>query len=265
MILKSLFRLSELFIRDAMKVGTKGFNGNWKADKVLELQRNGVAVIEDFIETAVCDRIVEAISGFFSNPTEQMWVDDELSDYRIFGAELIDSRIRDFSEYSELLNLANIIHRKDSFCYTTLAARLKFTENNLGSGGGWHRDTAIGLRQFKAILYLSDVSPTSGPFEYLKGSHSKWSLWDFFLKYGIAYGANRIPDEDMNRILRDKAYSLGTYTSKKGTLIVANTFGIHRGSPIQAGDRFALTNYYYPIDSNLQYLNSKFNPLLRYP
>ena len=37
-----------------------------------------------------------------------------------------------------------------------------------------------------------------------------------------------------------------TFTAKAGTLILFDSSTIHRGAPITAGTRYALTNYYYP-------------------
>ena len=39
---------------------------------------------------------------------------------------------------------------------------------------------------------------------------------------------------------------VSTLSGAQGDLIIANTFGIHRGAPVTAGTRYALTNYYYP-------------------
>ena len=35
------------------------------------------------------------------------------------------------------------------------------------------------------------------------------------------------------------------FLGKAGTLLLVNTTGIHRGRPLKAGSRYALTNYYY--------------------
>ena len=51
----------------------------------------------------------------------------------------------------------------------TKANKVKYNKNNLGSGGGWHRDDFN--FQFKAILYLNDVSMDNGPFQLIENSN----------------------------------------------------------------------------------------------
>ena len=42
------------------------------------------------------------------------------------------------------------------------------------------------------------------------------------------------------------------YKRKPGTVILFNSSTIHRGSPIINGERYSLTNYYYPCRRSLE-------------
>ena len=56
----------------------------------------------------------------------------------------------------------------------TMANRIVSYKNNLGSGGGWHRDDVT--TQFKAILYLTNVNKDTGAFELVEKSNKFFYL-----------------------------------------------------------------------------------------
>ena len=114
---------------------------------------------------------------------------------------------------------------------------------NQGSGEGWHRDAF--MRQFKAILYLSDVGPDNGPFQFVKDSYRPRQVLRDIWKGGLRYMQNRLSEPEVERILMGSPDRLCTYTAKAGTLILVDTSSIHRGMPIENGTRYALTNYYF--------------------
>lgn len=124
--------------------------------------------------------------------------------------------------------------------------RVEYREGNLGSGGGWHRD-AVHEQQFKAILYLSDVGPDNGGFEYLINTHRKSSVYKTILSNDIGFAQDKFSEEEMKEILEDhgETYQRKTITGPAGTLILADTSGIHRGSPIADGSRYAITQYIF--------------------
>ena len=111
------------------------------------------------------------------------------------------------------------------------------------------------------MLYLSDVSSENGPFEYLENSNKALSLIDMTINFGLEHSQNRLTHKIVSeKILRKKRYKSVDFKAKKGTLILFNSFGIHRGKPLNSGNRYALTNYYFPkvyIQKNIQYLTEK--------
>jgi ectoine hydroxylase-related dioxygenase (phytanoyl-CoA dioxygenase family) len=115
---------------------------------------------------------------------------------------------------------------------------------NEGSGGGWHVDSW--LTQYKAMVYLSDVNITNGPFEYVLGSNRLqvriWLLWrKSFSK------STRFQDSEVEEVIRRfKFCRKVTFTGGKGTVVLFDPCGLHRGAPIQSGSRLAMTNYYMP-------------------
>jgi len=127
-----------------------------------------------------------------------------------------------------------------------MAGRVTAAPGNRGSGGGWHRDSFA--RQFKAIIYLDDVDESRGPFEYLTETTSLGSMVRDIWRGGLAYGQTRLPETQVEPLIAGRPGALRTVTGRAGTLVLADTRGIHRGMPIATGARHALTNYYFAPD-----------------
>lgn len=121
----------------------------------------------------------------------------------------------------------------------------------------WHRDYND-RRLVKVFLYLNDVQD-NGPFEFLTGSHGKGALADKFNRTGPD-GYRAYPDNDeMEELLRpypqvdlaevqaesrtgkaapwNKQVARLLCTGKAGTLLFADTFGLHRGGYVRSGHR----------------------------
>ena len=131
---------------------------------------------------------------------------------------------------------------------TLLAGRLGHNdESSTGSGGGWHRDSYS--QQFKSILYLTNVTERNGPFQYIKKSHLRSNIRKILTMRALDHEGGRITrytEADIDLILSKFDYTIKTCTGGIGTLIFADTRGIHRGYPIENGERFSLTTYYTP-------------------
>ncbi|MEP4299002.1 MAG: hypothetical protein ABJ340_04865, partial [Paraglaciecola sp.] len=135
-----------------------------------------------------------------------------------------------------------------------MASKISFVPNNLGSGQGWHRDVAVSY-QFKAILYLSDVDTHSGPFQYYNKSGNCLAMLNLERKEKLPVAQNRFTEKEAK--LFDQR-CITEICAPAGTLILANTRGIHRGKPISSGNRYALTSYQWPhaIPNHIQpYVN----------
>ena len=207
----------------------------------------GVHCIPNFFSKIECHTLISEIDRVLSDYNQHMLVDDEQSDHRLFGADRVSVPIQSFWEHPTLRNYTQSYLGYRSFSPHiqgfTLAARLNYTPKNLGSGGGWHRDT-IYDKQFKAIVYLTDVDESNGPFQYISGTHTLKSKYDLIKRYQFTHEHNRVTHKDAITMSEDPNYPLQTFPGKAGTVILADTSGIHRGKPIESGTRYALTNYY---------------------
>jgi len=185
--------------------------------------------IKCFADEAQCAMLRDTVDRAIAEDTIKIWRDDEGSDIRIYNAE------RKVPEFSPLYD-AMVAHYtsergvapKHSFL---MVNRLIPMEGNLGSGGGWHRDTW--LRQYKIFVFLSDVGEANGPFEYIPGSNR----WSAKLKDLIRYRRSlRVPAGHV----RGESVLL-TVSAGEGTYFDTTT--LHRGSPIREGARYAATLY----------------------
>lgn len=210
------------------------FNSNTNLQK--ELRANGVVLIQNFLTDNDCESFKESINELIGNENYS-WKDSEDSDFRIFGFENMNTKSVDIFQKLET-QYASYVSRK-TLEKTLMANFVKFKENNKGSGGGWHRDS-LNRRQLKFMVYLSDVNEDNGPFQYLKGSHVFSSK---FRTNGAGYKKVRYTQEEISKYSR--SWPLVNCIGKKGSCVVFDSSGLHRGSPLKHGNRYAITQYMF--------------------
>jgi hypothetical protein len=214
------------------------------AEIVDKINDDGIIVIDNFYSAEKCDVLIKEIDRLLIDKKDKVQGDALGADNRIFGADRASDLIHNFFTNEFISAIKDAYHKKNNIIGFTLAARINAAKNNLGSGGGWHRDSIYG-KQFKAIIYLTDTSEENGPFQYIPETHKPLSKVKTVAKYKIKAFQNRISQEEIDFIIDNSEYEISTLTGKKGTLILTDTTGIHRGKPLEKGCRYALTNYYF--------------------
>jgi hypothetical protein len=224
-----------------------------------QVEAKGICIVEDFWSRETCaaarnevDRIITQYPQYVNGNAK--------ADQRVYGANNASQIIADFANDEVLASVASAYNRKFTRTAFTLAARMPAMVGNQGSGEGWHRDAF--LRQFKAILYLSDVAPENGPFQLIQDSHRRARVQSDMRAGNLKYMQYRLSDSEIERIVAAEPERKITYTARAGTLILVDTTTLHRGQPIEAGTRYALTNYYLPEDRIESSLYEKFDVLL---
>lgn len=225
------------------------------------IKTEGFVIIENFMSDRECDHYKELIDNFIKTKHDLVWRDETKSDERIYFSNQyiseFDGIFRDpfirkaLRGHTGCLNPVGFV----------LANKISFVDNNAGSGGGWHRDSLIN-HQFKAILYLSDVTASNGPFQYIRSSNTKRSLFNNFIKGDSIFGKHRFSNNEIDNYLkRLPERDLVTITGRKGTLLLVDTKGIHRGSPLIQGNRYALTTYFWDqrIPKHVANMHPRFN------
>ena len=201
--------------------------------KMRQLQSQTLQVFPGHLAPEVCSELIERIEDAISQgPHPRLWQDAAGSDTRILG---FDQDIPDILAEFDIDNLVSAIDAytgRRTKSWFLMANRVVPRYQNLGSGGGWHRDSPFS-HQVKCIWYLSDVGLDNGAFQY-------------------------IPGTNVNLISTCRVYPLGqtrfdsihtgeeSVVANAGTLLVCDTKCIHRGRPIKSGARYAITLYTSP-------------------
>ena len=91
------------------------------------------------------------------------------------------------------------------------------------------------LKFLKVFIYLSEVKSSSGAHQFVQSSHKKFPLSDFPVS-----NLQSIPE--YFRINQDHISSIygkdsiRTFEGCKGTIIIEDTSGFHRGNPLEPGE-----------------------------
>lgn len=209
---------------------------------------HGIAVVPDYWTAERCAAARDAIDAFLAARPERVWTDATGADRRVYGLERVDPIARAFHEDPLLAEVARAVWRAPCVNGFVSAGRVDAVANNRGSGGqSWHRDGTT--QRFKAILYLSDVGEADGPFEYVRGTVRIGDRLTRIVRDGATARQRAFDDAGVARMEVGAPGSVVTACGPAGTLVVADTFGVHRGRPLRSGPRYALTNYYFDAAS----------------
>jgi hypothetical protein len=116
----------------------------------------------------------------------------------------------------------------------------------------WHRDFNDRLL-LKAFLYLLDVDEEAGPFEYVPRSFPGGPLGDLW-PWAPGGTESYPPAEEFDRRLADAR--IETFAAPRGTLILCNTAGFHRGGFARSKPR-ALATWTYASPAALKALSER--------
>ena len=223
-----------------------------------ELDRAGICIIPGYWSAETCERARAEVDRVIKDYPQYV-NGNAKADVRVYGANNGSALIQEFAQDSTLLEVASAYNREPTRTAFTLAARMPASAGNKGSGEGWHRDAFP--RQVKAILYLTDVQPENGPFQWVTDSHRRVELLREKRSPDLEYNQYRLTEEHVARLLRLQPEREKTFTAQAGTLILVDTSSVHRGMPIRAGTRYALTNYYFQEGKIDESLYEKFDVL----
>ena len=224
------------------------------------LHRDGVCIVEKFLPVDVCDCLRKETRTLMEAFPDAVHCDPLGADRRLFLGPVPTGPLAKIFSDERLASCASVILGAGTVNLATLVGHLTAVPGNSGSGGGWHRDSFA--NQFKAMIYLSDVGPENGPFQYILGSHNLRAMIRDQRRAELGIDQTRITEGQIARLLNEKPQRLASVTGLAGTLILADTTGLHRGTPIVSGERYALTNYYYPSRAVTAGLTDHFKPIL---
>lgn len=235
--------LVESLIRNFRLLFSRAKNNNVNA----MLKETGIVKIDGFYTKEECKKLRDKIDHYIESENTNLWIDESGADHRVYFINEIDGEFNKFYKHPRireaLLNYTGCSNPSGML----LAARIDAKEGNLGSGGGWHRDSPI-RHQFKAICYLSDVDTNHGPFQYVKGSHHKIDILKAYLSGIFSAGQFRFTEQEVDDYLNKTSKEITEFTAKEGTVAFSDTKGIHRGKPIKKESRYVLFCYFWSGD-----------------
>jgi hypothetical protein len=209
-----------------------------------DLKKNGYVVIPNYLTNEICYKLIFDIKNAEKEYPNAVWSGHLNADKRIFGIELLGGGFKEFHEDPNLIEIGEKYFGGTLQNLQTLAGHITYVEGNEGSGEGWHRDG--NNFQYKSIVYLSDVGIENGPFQLISKSNGFFQSFIDNLYLNKKVDQTRYSAEEVEKIIIKNPERLKTFTALAGTLLIVDTSIIHRGCPIKEGERFALTNYYYP-------------------
>lgn len=212
---------------------------------LIDVRRSGLCVVDRYLTASACASLRVEVADQMEHHAELVTVDARGADHRLFLGPTPPGGLGAVFSDPTLMEAARGVLGGEVTNVALLAGWIRATPKNRGSGGGWHRDSYT--NQFKAMIYLTDVDESSGPFQFILGSHRTAAKARDDRWMGLEIGRRpRLPDKAVRRLIDSQPERLTTVVAAPGSLILVDTTGIHRGMPIARGERVALTNYYYP-------------------
>ena len=208
-----------------------------------DLKTKGYFVCDNLLSGDICDEIANEVRNRV-NQGEYSWKDETESDFRIMNYEGSNHLLIEANKLIKEV-FAEYIGSRNSFEFVKMANVVTPQPGNSGSGGGWHRDS-LNRRQLKLMIYLSDVDESNGAFEYIESSHTLSHKFKFNgLKSKVRF------TESSEAVNCDSVI----FSARKGTGIIFDSSGLHRGRPCLSGERIALTYYTYQFKIPKHVLN----------
>ena len=208
----------------------------------LFLKEYGICILENYFSKETINNIDNDFDKIFEEQKALIDIldkEDCSNDERIFHAERYGKNIKMFSDdplFNSVARTYNV-----NFNKKTLINKILFEEGKRkNSGAGWHRDNHV--CQFKAIMYLSDVTEKNGNFQFITNSSRKHIGYP---KPRTENYNTRFADDTIEQLLKQKKNIKHDIIGKKGTVILVDTTYIHRGNIIEEGERRAITQYFF--------------------
>lgn len=210
----------------------------------LLLKEYGICILENFFDDKTVMKFIDDFETIFTTYNDSIEILDKeecSKDERIFHVEKYSSYIKDNFYNNSFLNEIALKY-KSKLNKKTLLNKIFYEDGIVkNSGAGWHRDNHT--CQFKALMYLSDVTNENGNFQFLTNSNTKKIG---FPKPRTSNYNTRFHDETIDSLIKNNEnIVLHDIIGKQGTIVLVDTTYIHRGNIIKSGYRKAMTQYFF--------------------
>jgi hypothetical protein len=209
------------------------------------LKSEGIYVAPELLDGDLVNRLIAACDEIYDKNSAVVSVESNGTDARIYGVERLSTDAAFKELQSKFLKDAKAFYGSDRISQFCMSGDIVYRAEGIGSGSGWHRDSPY-RHQFKVIVYLSDASLEQGPFEYIPKSHTAGSAVNSSRALGKSISNDRYTDDEIDALWRQNLIDKPrTVVGKAGTILFADTRGLHRGRPLESGRRRAITIYVY--------------------
>ncbi len=236
------------------------------ARRAYTLQKKGVVVVPDFISAATCAQWQANIESLMAEHNVRARKNDDVAGVDAIelgeGARLTirhsndgkdaydtgmvdcfhaDKALPQLAEFTQHTTVEAIIAAASGQSVERLNSNFYFNDSVTNPRGA-HMDT-YGPPSYKAFVYLTDVDTLDcGPYTYYPGTHGATPWRYISMMWNTLRG---FPLTDARLHLGHKAKPL---LAKKGTLIISNQRGFHKGWPQAPGaERLLLVNNYKSV------------------
>lgn len=243
-----------------------------------EIEKNGYAKIENFIDYKLIDQINERTQNILDDSNHQ-YNQNKISQSDAKNTRPYIQILQPMIAVPEIHNLMFnnfIIDIAGAYldcqpAFGTCNLRKSFVNSLPEEGTQLYHVDPNSPRFLKFFIYMDDVDMEGGPFSYVEGSHTKK-----FELNGVNWNTKyRWETEPINKIYGEE--NVKYLTAKKGDLLVADTNGWHRGIKPRKNDRTMLTLDYVCHDEDFdqsrrflfkkddyEKLDEKYKPLCDY-
>lgn len=142
---------------------------------------------------------------------------------------------------TQLGNIASVYFKEHALLrYADYWISMPVSAEERNYSQNWHRDPED-QRILKVFVYLNDVTEKNGAFEYVKGSHLD-GPYNTIFPYDEEHPNNYPEETSLRNLIPHDAFSVNE--GLKGTVIICDTHGFHRGGYCKTGDRWMMTYMY---------------------
>ena len=228
-----------------------GYDADFVARCSAELGAQGYSLLQNFVPSAECERIVE----FLGQDHLQFREDLSGKTHRGYSARNVDAttsnvcRLVDQSallacpQVSGLLLNPSLVAIAQAFLgappiHTQVACwwstpYSEELEHIKTAAQLFHQDRDY-IKFLKIFIHLTDVDETSGPHEFVAGSNADYTV----VSKNKQRSSKRLTDAYLRSIYPEARFR--KFTAPRGSIILEDTSGFHKGNPVVRGHRLML-------------------------
>ncbi len=235
--------------KDKLNIEQNNIHNDKIENIVKKIHDNGYFVYDDFLSSDECDDILSFCINSELNirPNDlKNWSDKIEKTY--FNQDNVKAVMYEMPKNKVLFkkNLSDIIFNseillicekyfngKPIFDHSSLSISTSYSDKPDKKAAQLFHFDLDRPKWLKFLIYVSDVDNHNGPHAFVEGTHKDKGINSYIL----ANGYDRTPDEIVSKYYKDK---IKNFIKKKGTLIIEDTRGLHKGTVLKSGFRCLL-------------------------